>query len=498
MDQIQTLTEEIGKVLSGNNTYNTYRPIWRYLLESYVGGEEYRRAQHLVRYQLESDGEYGARLKTTPLQNHCQSVVSVYTSFLFRQEPEREFGALEMAPELDDFLNDADFEGRSFTSFMKEASAWSSVFGHAWVVMAKANINAANRAEELAEGIRPYVALLTPMVVLDWRYARRANGAYELSYFKYIEDVNGDVTVVKEWDKEIVRTRVINTKDKMINEDVVEVNELGRIPAVCVYNKRGVQRGLGVSDIADIADAQRFIYNATSEIDQSIRLDSHPSLVKTPDTQAGVGAGAIIHMPENLDSGLKPYILEFTGANVQNILQVINSTVESIDKMANTGAVRATESRILSGVAMQTEFQLLNARISEKAAAMELAEEQLWELFCVYQGYEWKGEIEYQRDYNLKDDHAEIQKLVQAKSAATDPRVLRYIDHEIIEVLGENADLILPETVQLQSGQTVPYDSAEPFDEPEELYNPETGESGWVIDFQSKREAMLAGWIEKD
>lgn len=498
MDQIQILTQEINKAISGNTTYNTYRPIWRYLLESYVGGEEYRRAQHLVRYQLESDAEYVARLRTTPLQNHCQSVISVYTSFLFRQEPNREFGSLEMAIELDDFLEDADFEGRSFNAFMKEASAWSSVFGHCWVVMAKANIGAQNRAEELAQEVRPYVALLTPMVVLDWRYGKRANGSYELIYFKYTEDVNGDVTVIKEWEKETVRTRTINTKDLMILEDIVEANGLGKIPAVCVYNKRGVQRGIGVSDIADIADAQRFIYNATSEIDQSIRLDSHPSLVKTPDTQAGVGAGAIIHMPENLDSGLKPYVLEFTGANVQNILQVINSTIESVDKMANTGAVRATEARILSGVAMQTEFQLLNARISEKAAAMELAEEQLWELFCEYQGYQWEGEIKYERDYNLKDEHTEIDKLVKAKSAATDARVTQLIDHELIELLGQDADIVMPETVTLPNGQTVPLDSAEPFDEPEKLFNPSTGETGWVIDFASKREAMLNGWVEKE
>ena len=85
-----------------------------------------------------------------------------------------------------------------------------------------------------------------------------------------------------------------------------------------------------------------------------------------------------------------------------------------------------------------------------------------------------------------------------AKEAATDPRVLALVDHEIVECLGEDADLIMPEMVTLQSGQEVPADSAEPFDEPEELYNPETGESGWVIDFQSKREAMLAGWVEKE
>jgi len=138
------------------------------------------------------------------------------------------------------------------------------------------------------------------------------------------------------------------------------------IPAVCVYNKKSTVRGFGISDLADISDAQRMIYNLNSEIEQGIRLDGHPSLVKTPNTEAGAGAGAVIHMPEDLDPALKPYVLDHNGSNVDAILKTKEALVDSIDKMANTGAVRATESRTVSGVALETEFTLLNARLSEK------------------------------------------------------------------------------------------------------------------------------------
>lgn len=498
MDAIQTLTNEVAKVVAGNKLYDTYLPQWRYLLESYIGGEEYRRAGHLTRYQLETDAEYQARLRATPLDNHCQSVISVYNSFLFRQEPDREFGQLTPLPELEDFLKDADMDGRSLNAFMKDVATWSSVFGHCWIIMAKPNVGAVTRADEVMMGVRPYVSLLTPIVVLDWVWSRSPSGRYELSYFKYLEDANGDVRTVKEWTPETIRTTTVNVEDDVINEDIIEPNGLGRIPAVIAYNGRSTMRGIGVSDIADIADAQKFIYNATSEVEQSIRLDSHPSLVKTPETQAGIGAGSLIHMPENLDPGLKPYLLEFGGASVDSIYMAIKHTIDSVDKMANTGGVRATQSRTMSGVALETEFQLLNARLSEKADNLELAEEQMWRLWAQYMGYEWDGEVEYPGSFNMRDTQAEIDRLVKARSAATDPRVLALIDHEIIEVLGEDADIILPETVTLQNGQTVPYDSAEPFDEPEEMFNPATGETGWVIDFMSKREAMLQGWVEKE
>lgn len=496
MNVIEVLANEVAQISSNNPLYRSYQARWQYLLESYLGGEEYRRAQHLTRYQLESESEYQSRLKATPLENHCASVISVFNSFLFRNCPEREFGSLTMMPELADFIKDADMDGRSLDSFMKDVATWASVFGHAFILVSKPDIGALTRADEVAAGVRPYVSLLTPLVVLDWRWSRSPSGRYELTYFKYVEDINGDVRIVKEWTPTEITTSKFDITKDTIDEVIIEVNGLGKIPVVIAYNGRSIVRGIGISDITDIADAQRFIYNATNECEQSIRLDSHPSLVKTPETSAGIGAGSLIHMPDNLDPGLKPYLLEFSGASVDSIYTAINHAIESIDKMANTGAVRATESRTLSGVAMETEFQLLNARLSEKADNLELAEEQMWKLFCEYMGTIWEGEINYPGSFNIHDTGKEIAQLKIAKETATDPRVLALIDHEIIEFLGEDADLIMPEIVTLNSGIQVPLDSAEPFEEPEEMYNPETGETGWVIDFTSKREAMLAGWIE--
>jgi hypothetical protein len=174
----------------------------------------------------------------------------------------------------------------------------------------------------------------------------------------------------------------------------------------------------------------------------------------------------------------------------------MDKLIEAIDRISFTGGVRATASRTMSGVAMETEFQLLNAKLSEKADMMELAEEQIWKLFGIYQNRPWDGEIEYPGSFNIRDTEREFSQLATAKSAATDPRVLQVIDHEIIELLGEDADIIMPEQVTLATGEVVPYDSVELFDEPEKLYNPATGDSGWVIDFQAKRDLMLQGWVE--
>jgi len=458
MDAVQTLINEIAELISGNKLYQTHQPQWKYLLESYLGGMEYRNAGHLNRYQLETDSEYQSRLLTTPLDNHCQSVVSVYNSFLFREDPDREFGSIEYMTELQDFCYDADLDGRSLNAFMKDVATWSSVFGHCWIMVTKPNVNASTRADEQAMGVRPYVSLLTPLVVLDWNYERSPSGRLELTYLKYLEDVNGDVRTIKQWYTDRVRTTIVNIESEVVNSDITEPNGLGKIPAVIAYNGRSVVRGIGVSDLADIADAQKFIYNATSEVDQSIRLDSHPSLVKTPETQAGIGAGSIIHMPENLDAGLKPYLLEFNGASVSSIYESIRHTIASIDKMANTGAVRATESRTLSGVAMETEFQLLNARLSEKADNLELAEESMWILWAEYMGMSWDGEIDYPGSFNIRDNGKEIEQLKMAKETATDPRLLEVIDQHLLEWMGEDASMIRETIDPSTIPETVPFD----------------------------------------
>jgi len=483
MDQIENLSNAVTEALAGNSTYNTYQPIWEYYLESYIGGAEYRNAEHLVRYQLETEREYTARLYQTPLDNHCNSVISVYNSFLFREQAHRELGVLENMPEVEDFLKDADFDGRSLNAFMKDVATWASVFGHCYVMVTKANVGATTRAEEQEQGVRPYISYLTPLVVLDWEYSRNSIGRYELQYFKYLEDHNGSIQTIKEWTPDYIYTKVIDTEADMIIEETEEVNQLGKIPVVTVYNQKGIQRGIGVSDIADVADLQKYIYNCTSEIMQSVQMDTHPSLVTTPEVNVGTGSGALIHVPEGVDPGLKPYLLEFTGAGVDKILSAIAQKEQAIDKIANTGAVRATEARTMSGVAMETEFQLLNAKLAEKADNLELAEEQIWTLFANYVGTQFDGEIEYPGSFNIRDVGSEIEQLVKAKSAATNPMVIEEIDAKILEWLGVDEEYEM-EPMQEQEFET------------HTMYGPNGEER--VVTTQAEHEELAAqGWVHQ-
>ena len=448
-----TLTEQYNLVTSTNQQYLRNRDHWEFLLESYMGGVEWQRGNHLTKYVNETQGEYNARIAATHLENHSRSVISTYISFLFRKLPDREFNGIEYDSMLESFLEDADYDGRSLDAFMKEVSTWASVFGHTWIIITKPNIGALTKGDELAQDVRPYVNLMTPLVVTDWTYTRMSNGRYKLVYLKYIEDVNDSIGVIKEWYPTEIITSTVDHRTRQVIDYQVEPNPFNDIPAICSYNQKSPVRGIGISDISDIAMAQKTIYNLTSEVESSIRINGHPTLVKTAGSEASAGAGSVIQIEDNLDPGLKPYMLAVS-TDINSIYTAIEHTTAVIDKMANTGSIRATESRRMSGVAQQQEFELLNAKLSEKADNLQLTEESIWQWYAYYQGLNWSGKIDYPDSFAISDTSQEIQQLQMAKNTATDPRVLAKIDLHILEFLGhEDAEAILGEVETVSTEQ---------------------------------------------
>lgn len=431
-----TFQDAYNRATSTNTLYTRNRDRWQFLLDSYSGGDDFRNGSYLYRYQLESDSDYAKRIKSTPLDNQCKSLISLYISFLFRDKPKRDWDQIESNPVIRDILEDADRDGRNMDAFMKDVAIWASVFGAAWVCVAKPNVEAVTLADELAQGVRPYFSVYTPLAVTDWTWARMTNGGYALSMIKVLEEVNDTFTIVKEWTAQEIITTTINTKDGKATDIAVEPNGLGYVPFVPVYAERSPVRGLGTSLITDIADQQLMIANELSEIYDSIRLDTHPSLVATAETNvSGAAAGQVITLPENIAPELKPYVLQFQGGQISSIYASIDARRKMIDSMGNVGSVRATETREMSGIAIETEFQLLNARLSSIADNLELGEELIWQTVCDYMGLEWTGTVDYPSNFALHNTDNELDQLAKMKSLSERPEVQREIDARIAEIL---------------------------------------------------------------
>jgi hypothetical protein len=491
MAELQTFQNAYLQATAGNITYSRNQLRWRFLLDSFTGGQAYREGAYLQRYALESDTQYAVRLNNTPLDNQVRSLISLYTSFLFRTEPQREFGVLDDNPTIEDICEDADLDGRSLNAFMKDVAQWSSVFGHVWIAVAKPDVGAVTLADEQAMNARPYLSIYNPLAVTDWRWARQPNGGYQLEYIKYVEEVNGTETVVKEWGYDTITTYKLDTQQERVLDMTVETNGLGYLPFVCAYAERSPVRGLGNSLVDDIADQQRMIYNELSEVYDSIRLDTHPSLVATAGTNAqGAAAGQVITMEENLDPNLKPYVLQFEGGQIDKIYASINNRKKMIDSMGNVGAVRATETREMSGIAIETEFQLLNARLSSIADNLELAEENIWQIIYTYMGYAWDGSIDYPDNFALHNTDNELDQYAKIKALSSLPEVQTAIDKRVAEML----DI---ESLEYQLGVEVEEGEAPADFIPHYMIN-DMGEQIYIETPIEHEQALINGYVEID
>jgi hypothetical protein len=421
---------------------------WNFHYRSYLGGQDYENGYFLHRYILETEEEYLKRAEFTPLDNHCRNVVQIYSSFLFRVPPTRNFGSLTGDPQLEQFLMDADFDGRMYNNLIREAQVNASIYGTCWLIVDKPNSNAKTRAEELSQDIRPYISVYTPENVTNWKYERASNGRYYLTSLTVVEDMMGKDAIVKVWTPEDITTYKVEEftigyatkKPTKIDE---QENALGIIPAVCLYNQRTSKRGIGISDLSDVAELQKSIYNDYSEIEQLIRLSNHPSLVKTPNVEASAGAGSVIEMPEDLAPELKPYIIQPSSQSLESIMKTIDTKVQAIDRITHMGAVRGTEKTVNSGIALQTEFQLLNARLSEKADYLQNAEEQIFDLYAKWQGTTFDGEIIYPDSFDLRDYASDLQFLQQAKaSGVISDTFIKEVDKQIARAVVDDDEKI--------------------------------------------------------
>ena len=440
---MSTTKYTIDLLNSRHPSHDRLRKRWKFLHDSFMGGDEYRQGDYLTRYVYETEVEYENRKREVPLDNHCKNIIHTYTSYLFQNHPHREFENLERDPGLELFLEDADLDGRDFNHFMRDANTMSSVFGTSWIIVDKPDQQFETRAQEFTHGIRPYVSLINPINVVNWEYTRAVNGGYQLSYLQIFERAVSNTEVM-------YRVYTPESTDLIrVNGSTVEVVEsvpqaLGYIPAVICYNSRSFIQGIGVSDIADIADQQLKIANLNSELVQLARISNHPSLVKTEQVIASAGAGSVITVPENTPDGLKPYLLQPDSSNIQGLLDSINQTVETIDKLAHLGGIRNTASRSSSGVALQTEFTLLQSKLSEKARSLEHTEEQIWQIWAEWQDQDWRGEIEYNKNYNVRDEQSELEqiKLVRDMQITTSPLLNSRLEMLVAEMFVEDPDTL--------------------------------------------------------
>jgi hypothetical protein len=406
-------------LLTTHSAYSNHANQADFFYRSYIGGELYQAGEYLIKYLGEQNtpgDSYAKRIAATPLDNHVKTTVDIYGSFLFRNLPKRTLGNLVMNPQVMNFVHDIDNNGTSFDTFMKQVNDMAMVLGNMWILVDKPDYAVTTQAEQEAMGIKAYCAAYTPQNVLDWHYRKTVAGKMELDYIKVIEFEDKHQMQVVEWKKDHIHKYTVQ-KDSDTGEygDVIEqfdyLNPLGMIPFINYAPLPSATQGIGISLINDIAYAQKYIYNLLSELEQNIRISGHPSLVKTPSTQASAGAGAIITVQEDMEPGLKPYLLQPAGSSIDGILKSIDKVVQSIHRMTHTSAVQIMRGSPMSGTALQTERQLLSTKLVDISHVLHETEAKIWTLWFKWMNIDQPQDfsIEYAETFDIRDEHSDLE-----------------------------------------------------------------------------------------
>tara|TARA_B110000467_G_C18335602_1_gene497355 strand:+ start:1827 stop:3317 length:1491 start_codon:yes stop_codon:yes gene_type:complete len=423
-----------------------------YHYKSYVGGELYKSGSYLTQYIGENQApgnQYAKRINSTPLDNHVQTTVDIYRSFLFRTLPKREIGPLINNPLVEQWMSNTDQEGQSMDSFLKNASDLAMVQGSTWILVDKPSYRVETEAEAIAMGIRAYAVQYTPQNVLDWYYERNVAGKMELRYIKVRESENDEYVVFTCWHRDTVEKYKVS-KDGLTGSYIGVIeheeyeNPLGYIPFVFHAPLHSPVKGVGISIIADVANQQKFIYNCTSEIEQHLRIASHPTLVKPMSTDAVAGAGAILNLDESIDPGLKPYLLSPSLSTTDSILKTIDKAVEAIQRMTHTSAIQSTWGTPMSGVALQTERQLLNAKLSDISDTLRETELAMWSIWLDWQALNMPEDfhIDYPDTFDMRDEHLELDFLMKTRSSGVNNSEFdKEISRQIVALAVDDVDI---------------------------------------------------------
>jgi hypothetical protein len=274
-------------LLSVHPTYKDFISEWKFFINSYLGGKFYRDGDYLLRHPFESLENYKRRKDIAYFYNYCAPIIDLFTSYLTKDQPQRSYGSLSsdvVTPPrkpitlFDSFWWDVDFEGTNFEQFMREAQRYASIYGMVSIIIDKPAMRVATQAQAIEQDIRPYLSIITPENMLDWKYVRLPNGKMALDMIK-INEGDGQYRI---WTREGWESWSITGQNAPVSTGS-GTHDLGKIPIVDLYNKRSLKRRVGVSEIQDIADINKNIYYFCSDAKEIIENTAFPMLAMPDD-----------------------------------------------------------------------------------------------------------------------------------------------------------------------------------------------------------------------
>ena len=431
---------------SVNSVYAEHIIEWQVFMAMYEGVRAIKLLGLIERHERESVANHTRRINELYSFGYSRSVVNLFTYYLFKKEPKAFYpDALVNDLRWSQFQADCNLFGDSFTSYMTEQQRYAGVYGHVGILVDKPAKATENLADELKNGIYPYISAYHPTSILDWRYDRDEFNRPFLAYLK-LRGSNGEYRL---WWPDFWEVWA-ETEDGEGVEKIEEgVNPLREIPFVWLRNFKHYQFPLGVSDISDIAYVDLSIIRNLSQGEEVITYGAFPMLRKPYEEEGKktdvVGATAVLGFDPEFPNSKPDWLEAKVKEPIDAVLGWVAKKVEEIYRASNAGGMAATEisTQAKSGVALKTEFQLLNAAIVAKAINLEKAEKQIIGYWLDWiQSPNLFEEVSYERsrDYDIQNLAQDLDNALIAKTVVLSEKFKQEIQKNVARQMLPNAD----------------------------------------------------------
>jgi hypothetical protein len=429
-----------------HSSYKQHLDEWNFLLACYNGAEAMRQAGLLYQNERESKTNHERREKELYTFNYSKSVVDLFNFYQFKSPIRRQLGSLGKLPDWDDFEKDCNRDGDNLDNFMMEQSKMADILGHVGILVDRPKGDFTTAAD--AAGRWPYLCAYLPQNILDWEFERDAAGRRVLVYLKLLDD-EGNYRI---WYQDHWEVWTIGKSDEGTEKiDLVDsgINPLGEIPFVWLYCDKSTEREIGKSDIADIARIDASIMRNLSQAEEIISYSAFP-MMRKPFKEPGqegddVGVTAVLGFnPEHPES--KPDWLSSECAGpLAAIVDFIMKKIEEIYRASNAGGLAATEvqGQAKSGVALKTEFQLLNGKLIKKSENVVKAERMLIWFWCLWVGQPqlWDDvKVERPRTFEIEDLATDLNNVLTAQSIVTSVTFNAELQKMVVRMMLQTAD----------------------------------------------------------
>ena len=389
---------------------------WAFLEATYDGGREWFE-ENIFRYIKEGETEFKERLSRAYRFNHTREVVDLINKYLFKQNIVRNE---EDAPDaVKAFWKHSTRNGMGVSDFSRQISKQTSIYGRIAIVVDRTAAEGVivSRADEKAANLQTYAYIVPPEQILDYSYDEQGS----LNWILLMEQVRDDVDPLASSGKVGVRYRLWTKTSWMLIEEkrtgrskTWEItdsawHQLGEVPVVLADHIVSDDLYVSPSMIDDIAYLDRAVANYLSNIDAIIQ-DQTFSQLAMPAQGVSSGDDAYEKMKEmgtkriflfdGGESNNQPFYLSPDVKQAQVIITTIKTIINEIYHTVGLAGERTKQDNALgidnsSGVAKAYDFERVNALLAAKADSLEMTENKIVRLVCLWNGETVEDEQKY-------------------------------------------------------------------------------------------------------